>query len=258
MRARDDLDVRVQAFDDARGANVEFRVVGREHEDLGFLDAGCAQQLGPARITEIDVLVETAHEFDLFDRALQRGERDPLRAQHARDDLADAAVTGDDDARVFVRDDVELRLRFLLLPGKPLAAADHEQRGQRHRQGDRDDEQAVLARLEQLVVAGEVEHDEGELAAAGEHERELDRLLEVEFARELADREQRERLDRKDAGDDQTDHERLLLDQAEIERDADADEEQAKQQALERLDLRFDLVAEFRVGEQHAGEERAE
>ena len=31
-----------------------------------------------------------------------------------------------------------------------------------------------------------------------------------------------------------------------------------EQQALERLDLRFELVAEFRIGQQHAGEERAQ
>ncbi len=51
---------------------------------------------------------------------------------------------------------------------------------------------------------------------------------------------------------------RLAHDPLDVERHADADEEESEQEALERLDLRFDLVAVFRIGEQHAGEERAE
>ena len=55
-------------------------------------------------------------------------------------------------------------------------------------------------------------------------------------------------------GDDQ----RLLEQQAEVGRHADRDEEQAEQQALERLDVGLELVAVLAVGEQHAGEEGAE
>ena len=38
----------------------------------------------------------------------------------------------------------------------------------------------------------------------------------------------------------------------------DRDEEQAQQQALERLDVGLELVAVLRVGQQHAGQERAQ
>ena len=108
------------------------------------------------------------------------------------------------------------------------------------------------------MVAGEVEDDEGELAAAGEHERKPGRLVEIEPAGHLAECEQHERFDREQTDHDQADRDGLLFDQMQIERDADTDEEQAEQQAFERLDLRFDLVAEFRIGEKHAGEKRAE
>ena len=45
---------------------------------------------------------------------------------------------------------------------------------------------------------------------------------------------------------------------AEIDRHADGDEEHGKQQALERRDVGLDLVAIFGVGQQRAGDERAE
>ena len=44
---------------------------------------------------------------------------------------------------------------------------------------------------------------------------------------------------------------------AEVERHADAEEEQAEQQPAERLDVGLELVAEGRFGEEHAGEEGA-
>ena len=51
---------------------------------------------------------------------------------------------------------------------------------------------------------------------------------------------------------------RLLPHEVQVQRHADADEEQSEQQALERFDLRFDFVAVFGIGQQHAGEECAE
>ena len=43
-----------------------------------------------------------------------------------------------------------------------------------------------------------------------------------------------------------------------IEHHADGDEEQAEQDRAERLDIRLELVPIGRVGEHHAGDERAE
>jgi len=44
---------------------------------------------------------------------------------------------------------------------------------------------------------------------------------------------------------------------AQVQRHADAEEEQAEQDAAERLDVRFNLVPEGRLAQQHTGEERA-
>ena len=44
----------------------------------------------------------------------------------------------------------------------------------------------------------------------------------------------------------------------EVELHADGDEEEAEQHLAERLDVLLDLVAVLRLGDQHAGDERAE
>ena len=74
-----------------------------------------------------------------------------------------------------------------------------------------------------------------------------------------ADREQQHELDRHEApprcaGDQPGLGQHAL----QVDAHAHGHEEQAQQQALERIDLRFEFVAEFRIGQQHAGEERAQ
>ena len=51
---------------------------------------------------------------------------------------------------------------------------------------------------------------------------------------------------------------RPLGDRAEIEHHADREEEQAEQDRAERLDVGLELVPVGRIGEHHAGDERAE
>ena len=51
---------------------------------------------------------------------------------------------------------------------------------------------------------------------------------------------------------------RIGDDRADVEPRADRNEEEAEQQALERLDRHFDLAPEFGLGEQQAGDEGAE
>ncbi len=50
----------------------------------------------------------------------------------------------------------------------------------------------------------------------------------------------------------------LFAHQLQIGRHSDRDEEQPQQQALERLDVGLELVAEFTVGEQYAGQKCAQ
>jgi hypothetical protein len=76
-----------------------------------------------------------------------------------------------------------------------------------------------------------------------------------EHARE---RERHRRLDRNQRHDQACNGERLVRDQAEIDRHAHRHEEEAQQQPLERLDIGLDLVPVLGAREQHAGDERAE
>ena len=57
--------------------------------------AGGLQQLQPRRVAVVHLVAEAAHEVDLRDARLQRGERDAAHAQHAADDLAEAAEARD-------------------------------------------------------------------------------------------------------------------------------------------------------------------
>ena len=56
----------------------------------------------------------------------------------------------------------------------------------------------------------------------------------------------------------QDDEERPLGDHAKVQHHADGEEEQAEQDRAERLDVRLQLVPVGRVGEHHAGDERAQ
>ena len=132
---------------------------------------------------------------------------------------------------------------------------DHDRR-QRHRKDDHRREDGARARIEHADgKRGGVQH-ERELAPLREH-RGAPRAFAMRRAEQPRDRVDAERLDEhecRNAGDDDApfaDHD------GEIERHADAQEEQAEQHAAERLDVRLELMAERRFGEQHAGKEGA-
>ncbi len=79
-------------------------------------------------------------------------------------------------------------------------------------------------------------------------------MLASEHPRDAIDGPGLQRHEADHGGDD---HGPGLADKGEIERHADAEEEEAEQQAAEGLDVGFQLVAEARFGEEHAGEEGA-
>ena len=74
----------------------------------------------------------------------------------------------------------------------------------------------------------------------------------------MRDEEEHRTLQRKEAGDQPDDDPWMAEQHGEFDAHADRDEEEAEQHALEGLDRRLDLVAVFRFGEEHAGEECAE
>ena len=136
--------------------------------------------------------------------------------------------------------------------------AQQQHRRQRHR--DADDGGQLVAQLgvHQLHPGRFAEDHEGELAAqpqgAGQHQR----AARVQSPRPAADAEQQRELDRQQGRHARGDQFGLRHHRVQVDVHADGDEEQAQQQALERVDLRFQLVAEFGIGQQHAGQERAQ
>ena len=132
-----------------------------------------------------------------------------------------------------------------------------QQRSEGHGQRNHDDELVGQRRVEHLRAGGNAEQHEGKLSALGDGEREVDRRA-VAVAPQPCDDIEHQGLGRHQAKRQSNQQKRLLYDQAQIDRHADGDEEQAQQQALERLDVGFQFVAVFRIGQQHAGEKRAQ
>ena len=101
------------------------------------------------------------------------------------------------------------------------------------------------------------EQHEGELAALTDHEPEPPRRLALQSP-PAAKRIENGCLDGDKTDDDGDELQRLGRHHAQIDRHADGDEEHGEQQPLERADVSLDLVAVFGIGEQRAGDERAE
>ena len=244
----------------ARGAQVFFRILGRDDEDLGLVGLRRAQQIEPRRVAVEHLVAELTDEIDLLGIAFERRERNMVRVEQARDDLADATEAGDDHAWRGTVDEVELARRQLRLAveRRELGAQANQQRRRRHRQRDDQHQQIAMRRIEQPVGRGEREHDECEFTALREDRRQRDRLRVVLARGDARDRVEHDRLQHQQCREQAADQLWLAHQPLDVERHADTDEEEAEQEALERLDLRFDLVAVFGVGEQHAGDERAE
>ena len=119
-RARIDLEIRVHAPHKAHGADIRFRVVSSNNQQLNLVHMGCTKQLAARSISIVDLVAEAARCLDLLDRTFNRGEADLVGTQDARNDLAEAAEADDDDAgNVFLVDGVVNRRRTRCLWHKP-------------------------------------------------------------------------------------------------------------------------------------------
>jgi hypothetical protein len=160
---------------------------------------------------------------------------------------------------------------FLLLDGivRPVGRArpgtgpeqalvdDEQQRRRDHRDGDHDRQQ-LAQRLVHFALADRGgEDNEGEFAALGEDEGHVPGRTAGQ-AGQPADQQQRRELDGDESERQAENQRRLIRQQSEAQVHADRREEQPEQDALEGLDLGFQLVAEFGVRQQQAGEEGAE
>ena len=258
-RARQDRQVGKVALRHLDDAQHVRRIVQRHDQQLRLLGAGRAQHVGPRGIAEIHLGAEAAHHVHLAWIALQRGERDAVHAQHAADDLPEAAEAADDHRRV-------VRRRSCRIPAAARAcsrgistasdAGEQDRRGHHRGRGDQRGQRRV-GRRQRAGGDGGGEQHEAEFAGLRQRQAEAQRVRPVLPAmrastKAIADLGDQQRRGRR--GEQQ----RLCARQRQIGRHADRDEEEAEQQALERLDVGLQFVAVFRFRQQHAGHEGAE
>ncbi len=232
-------------------------VIDGKHEYRRLVRAGRAQQIQSRGVAVVDLVAEAAYEVHVRLVAVQRGERNAARPQDARDDLAKAAETGDQDFDFRVFELIEGSLRAALEPGGSRLLRDQQQRPEHHRERHGQDQQVDGVLVEDVLSRGEREQYECELAPARERKSQTPRRLGLQ-AGEPTQCRHRKQLDRDEPGGEPQKPHRLGKQQPQIGRHADRDEEQTEQQPLERLEIRFELVPELAVGQQHAREERTE
>ncbi len=131
---------------------------------------------------------------------------------------------------------------------------EHREGCQRHGQDDDGGERGVVARGDDAGRGrGGIEH-EGELAALGEQRRAVERLGvgRPQDAGHEIDADGLHEHVGEHAGNDEGP---FASDHRQVERHAHAEKEQPEQDAAERLDIGFELVAEGQLGQQHPRQE---
>ena len=183
-----------------------------------------------------------------------------MDGEHLADQGADAAIADDDDAMAVVVGRRGKRFRVERPGGPPprqRRAETAEQRDRHHRQRHRDQRDAPIVAADYAAGDRGADHHEGEFAARPDQQRRLGGDP-VRRAEEPRQHEHDRRLDDDQPGRIAERRARPRDEDREIEFGADRDEEQAEQQALERLDRHLDLAAELGLGEQQPGDEGAE
>ena len=176
-------------------------------------------------------------------------------AQHARHNLPEAPKPGDDDVLVTLRRDLVLRSGRLPCAIERVVDSQQE-RSRSHRQGDGEHQQTGERLVDHALQCTCRKQHEGEFAALTEHESETPRGNRAE-APPAAEHIEDGGLERDQPKHDGKKQHRLRGQHTEIDRHADCDEKHGEQQALERRDVRLDLMTKLRVGEQCASDERA-
>ena len=216
------------------------------------------EQLEPRRVAVVHLVAEPAHEVDLLVILLDGGERDAGHAQHARHDLAVAPVARDDHrvAGPSIVSNSGSPCRSFQRVEHPLVREERERRDQhRQRHGEHEELRGGSRRGWPRLRGGE--QHEGELAALREPhgERAARRRSQSRVRARCRRSAPLSRRCMPSAAPSTASG--MRREQREVRAHPDRDEEEAEQQALERLDVGFELVPELGVGEQHAGEERA-
>ncbi len=239
----------------ARELDAVVDVVDRDDDQLRPVGAGRAQQVEPRRVAVEHLGAEAPQQLDLVGVVIEHDRLVAGAGEHPLDDLPVAAEAGDDHRRLLV-DAVVVALPADDAGDQPVGDEQHDRRrGHRDRDGRRQQRDPLA--VEDARRLRHREHHERELAPLPEQRAERE-PLPLRHAERPGQRDQHRELDADESGDEQQQQARMAGDLAEVYRHADGDEEEAEQQALERLDVGLQRAPVLGTREQHAGDERAE
>jgi hypothetical protein len=261
-RAGEQARVRELAADAAHGLQRRRRIVHREHDGRRLARMHAAQQLGARRVAEVDGRARAVLQRHQLGVVLERDPGDVLAGQQLGQLLAHAPEAGDDHAAARRRRfGIGLRRRARARARLPACADGASQPGQQRRDEQRQAHGQHHARAEagvqQPAGDGIADHDEGEFAALAQQQAALDGAAPGQAA-QAQQRRDHAGLAQHQAGDGAGQPQGRLHDLQHVHAHAHRHEEQAHEQALERLDHQLDLVLEFRLGQQQAGDQRAQ
>ncbi len=234
-----------------------FRIVDAERDHTHLAGARRPQHIEPRAVAVIDLEAEPGRGLDHLRIVVEGGDVDAFREQALRHDLAESAESDEQSRAAHA---VEIVGVALAVAGKPIDQHFGQRRGRRpdqHGHGRDRGEQVALRGRERADRDAERNEHEGEFSRRAEHRAGAQRI-----AMRVADGKEKtpyhhdlQHGDHQGGGDDQPE---IGVDHRQIDRHADAHEEQREQQAAKRLDIGFELVTIVRLGEQHAGQEGAE
>ena len=255
--AGDDGQVGMRAADVFGDGDCLFALVNGDNQQLRLVDTGGGEQRRLAGVAEVAFDAEARQTFDGFDVVVYDGGVVAAAEEEVINDLADATVAEDDDG-VFFGDDVCFALETVAAGARreQFVVGDEEERRQQHGEGD-DEQQAFGGVFRHVAVLHrEGEEDEAEFARLRQRQGE-ERQAGATQAEDFAQQVKHRRFDRHDGDGEGEDDVVFVAQQLKVDARADGDEEQAEQEAFERLQRAFQFVAVFAVRQYHAGDEGA-
>ncbi len=256
-RAADDRQRRVLPPQLPRHTQLLNGIVHRQHDGLGMLDAHLVEAAGARDVGEADAETVAPRRGDRVDIGIDRDIGSAMLAQQLGNGVSDAPETHDDGATFG---------RFLGLyvacthldPPRDVMPDAREQGGDR--QADCGDELPEFGRAaaDQLRLQGGREHDQGRFGRAGHQEADFGGGPAPDKARKAEQGGGHDRLGQNDT-DDRGDQLRPLGgDGFQVQPHADADEEHAERQSLERRGDRLDFLVILGFGDHQSREQRAD
>ena len=231
------------------------RLVDADQDRVGPARARRAQHVQARAIPVVDLEAEIAGGADHVDVRVDDRDVDVTRQQRLADHLPEAAEADDQYATGEARRLLDAVHRDGRARQEAIQQQHHDGR-EGHRQDHDGGHHGPRPRVEDARRERRGVQYERELASLREQRRTLQGFTPV-GAEDPGDAVDAERLHRHERGDAGRDGLPVAGDHAQVQRHADRQEEQAEQDAAERLDVGLELVPKRRLGQQHAGDEGA-